>query len=280
MAAPPEERDAPATHQLRSPILAEHHDGVLRSGSDLGPGYGLASGYVGWVQVCGWGFRGWGLGMDGAGGGSVGRVTSSEPGAMVVEFAGEFDLESVEVDGGRHGGVVGDGRIDDSILRNVDLSGAKLGPLTLARTVLQGVDLSNASLQQVVARRARLSSCRAIGLRLSVEYASELVVEDCRLDYAVVHLEKVKGGARFSGCSFREATIGGDLSGVSFSDCDFVDTEFRAVRAARCDLRGSRIDSARGLLSLRGAMISAEQAVSASIVIAAEAGLVVGDEGD
>ncbi len=37
------------------------------------------------------------------------------------------------------------------------------------------------------------------------------------------------------------------------------------------------MNSAKGLLSLRGATISAEQAVSVSLLIAAEAGLIVAD---
>lgn len=197
---------------------------------------------------------------------------------MTVDgFDGEFEHDSVTVEGGEHQGAVGDGRIEDSTLRNVDLSEAKLGPLTLAGSTLQGVDLSNASLQQVVGRRTTLQSCRAIGLKLSLELATELSFEDCRLDYAVLHVEKVKGWVRFSGCSFREAVITGDFSNVRFQDCDFVDTEFRAGRATKCDFRGSRLTSAKGLLSLRGATISAEQAVSVSLLIAAEAGLIVAD---
>lgn len=114
-------------------------------------------------------------------------------------------------------------------------------------------------------------------MRLSVDHASDLSIVDCRFDYATIHLEKVKDVAVFTGCSFREATISGNLSNVLFLDCDFVDTEFRATRAAKCDLRSSRLTSARGLLTLRGATISTDQAVSISALIATEAGLIVSD---
>ncbi|HEV2782387.1 MAG TPA: pentapeptide repeat-containing protein [Actinophytocola sp.] len=171
--------------------------------------------------------------------------------------------------------MAGEGTISTAIVERVDLSGAKLGPLTLTDVVLRSVELSNASLQQVVARRVELRTCRAMGLRLSLELATDLVVEDCRLDYGLLHIEKVKGVAVFLGCSFREATISGDLSNVVFADCDFIDTEFRATRASNCDLRTSRFTTARGLLSLRGATIGPEQAVAVSNLIAAEAGLIV-----
>lgn len=192
-----------------------------------------------------------------------------------ADLAGEFELDSVRVDGGVHAEVVGEGTISNAVLERMDLSGAKLGPLTLANAVLRNVELSNASLQRVVARRVELLTSRAIGLRLSVELAMDLSIQDCRLDYATLHLEKAKGIAVFQGCTFREATISGDLSNTVFQDCDFTDTEFRVTRATKCDLRTSRFTSARGLLSLRGATISPEQAVAISGIIAAEAGLIV-----
>jgi uncharacterized protein YjbI with pentapeptide repeats len=117
--------------------------------------------------------------------------------------------------------------------------------------------------------------CRGIGLRLTVKHAGDVYAYDSRLDYAVVEVGRVKGLAVFDGCSFREAVISGDLSGVVFSDCDLTGTEFAASRAQGCDLRGSRLGAARGLLSLRGAKISADQAVDVADALAAEAGLVV-----
>jgi uncharacterized protein YjbI with pentapeptide repeats len=185
----------------------------------------------------------------------------------------EFEIESGLVDGGDYAGLHAEGTVETSVIQHVDLSGAKLGPLTLADVIVRDVELSNASLQQVVARRVEWRTCRGIGLKLSVELASDLSIADCRLDYANIHLEKVKGLAVFTGCSFRDATISGNLSDTVFLDCDFVDTEFRVKGATRCDLRTSRIASARGFLTLRGAAISAEQAVALSTMIAAEAGL-------
>lgn len=187
----------------------------------------------------------------------------------------ELDLDEVMVDGGDYSGLVAEGTIAHSTVQNTNLSGAKLGPLTLSDVTLRQVELSNASMQRLVVRRTGWKTCRAIGLRLSIDHASDLSIEDCRLDYATIHLEKVRGSVVFTGCTFKEATIGGDLSNTRFVDCDFVDTEFRAKRAAKCDLRSSRLNSARGLLSLRGATISPEQAVAISTIIAAEAGLIV-----
>jgi uncharacterized protein YjbI with pentapeptide repeats len=203
------------------------------------------------------------------------RVPDVARAGSVGTLAAELEVDGATVEGGDYGGLVAEGNIAGSVLRDVDLSGAKIGPVTLVDVVGRNVDLSNASLQQVVARRLELTDCRAIGVRLSFDHASDVSIVDCRLDYATIHVETVKGVAVFSGCSFREATISGDLSNTVFQDCDFVGTEFRVRRAAKCELRTSRLAEARGLLTLKGATISMEQAVAMSAVIAAEAGLIV-----
>ncbi|HVQ98818.1 MAG TPA: hypothetical protein VMS16_08455 [Mycobacterium sp.] len=197
--------------------------------------------------------------------------------AESASFKGEFDLEYSLVDAGEQAGVTGEGSVAHSVVRRVDLSGSCLGPVTLTDTALEDVDLSNASVQRVTARRVDMLRCRAIGLRLSIEQASDLYVEGCRLDFAAIHIEKVKGIAAFAGCSFRETVISGCLSNVVFLDCDFADTEFEPANAKGCDLRMSRLVGARGLLGLRGALITTEQAASVADRLATEAGLIVRD---
>jgi len=183
--------------------------------------------------------------------------------------------EGAEIDGGDYAELAEEASIDGVTLKNLDLSEVKLGPVTFTDVAMRNVDLSNASLQRVVARRVEIRGSRAVGVRLSLELATDLSIMDSKLDYANLHLEKVKGVAVFESCSFREATIAGDLSNTVFLDCDFTGTEFRARSASKCDLRTSRLTGARGLLSLRGAKITMEQAVTISAMIAAEAGLVV-----
>jgi len=194
-----------------------------------------------------------------------------------ADFAGEVDLDLERVDGGDQAGVHGRGALSQVLVERVDLSTAQLSPLTLTDVVLRDVDLSNAVLQQVVARCVELTRCRAIGLRASFDLVADLHVEECRFDYATIHVERVKGIAVFQDCSFRDATIRGDLSNVLFDGCDFTGAEFQVARADKCDLRYSSLVGARGLSTLRGAEMSLDQAVSVAGQFAAEIGLVVRD---
>jgi uncharacterized protein YjbI with pentapeptide repeats len=192
-------------------------------------------------------------------------------------FQGAFDGEDLRIESGEFADVTGDGSLENSLVRAVDLSGSRLGPLELADVRFEDVDLSNASWHSVAIRRAEIIRARGIGLRLFLASASDVYLHGCRLDYGAVHVESAKGPVVFEECTFREATLTGDLSKAVFLDCELEGVEFQATKAAECDLRTSNLLGARGLLSLRGARITAEQAVSAASLIATEAGLVVDD---
>jgi uncharacterized protein YjbI with pentapeptide repeats len=192
-------------------------------------------------------------------------------------FAGDIDLDQEHVRGGEQPGVRGEGSLVRTLVERVDLSAARLAPLNLTEVVLRDVDLSNAQVQQVVARCVELTRCRAIGLRASFDLVADLYAEESRFDLATIHVERVKGIAAFRDCSFRDATIRGDLSNVVFDNCDFAGAEFEAARADKCDLRTSSLVGARGLTTLRGAEITLEQAISVSGRLAAELGLTVSD---
>ncbi|WP_410651178.1 pentapeptide repeat-containing protein [Amycolatopsis sp. cmx-4-54] len=190
-------------------------------------------------------------------------------------FRGDFDFDSVHLDGGDQDGVRGGGEIVRSLVSEVSLANSRLDRLTLSDVILEGVDLSNAAIRELTARRVEILRCRAIGLGVAITSATDLYVENARFDYASVTVERVKGSAVFSGCSFRETVFSGDLSRLTFVDCEFTGTEFAATAAVGCDLRGSRLSGVRGLLTLRGAKITGEQAVSVAGILATESGLSV-----
>lgn len=187
---------------------------------------------------------------------------------------GDFAFEDVRIVGGA-AGVVGEGSLRRCVAAGVDMSGSRLSPVDFTDVEFTEVDLSNATVDVGTARRVAWERCRAVGLRLTLGRAEDFYASDCRLDYATIEIQRVKGLVVLQGCSLREAVISGDLSNVLLLDCDLTAAEFAARRAEGCDLRGSELGGARGFVSLRGAKISAEQAVSVAEVLAAETGLLV-----
>jgi uncharacterized protein YjbI with pentapeptide repeats len=160
----------------------------------------------------------------------------------------------------------------------VDLAETRRSPLTLVDGVLRRCDLSAAVWQGVTLRQVELLDCRALGLRLSVDHGQDVYVENGRLDSATLRISKVRGLVVFDGCTFTDAMVGGDLSSVVFTDCTFENAEFAATNAEGCDLRGSRLGGARGLATLRGARITAEQTVPIAARLATELGLTVEED--
>lgn len=185
----------------------------------------------------------------------------------------ELDLTGARVSGGDRTGTTGWGEITGSVLESLDLTGTRLRPLVLADVRLHDVEISNAQWHDVTARRVELRSGRGVGLGLSLDLAWDVHVEDYRLDYAGIHVGRVRGHLVFQGCSLRSATLAGDLSRVVFDGCDLTDARFEATAADGCDLRSSRLAGARGLHGLRGARIDATQLVVVAAQLAAEAGI-------
>jgi len=192
-----------------------------------------------------------------------------------LTFKDVFDANEVRVDGADCVGVIGEGRLSHVLVSVVNLAQSELGPLELFDARFENVELSNGSWQQVRGQRTEFLRCRGLGWRVGFEQATDVYLAGCQLDYAVIRVDKVKGLLVFDDCSFREAMISGDLSNVIFSDCVLGTAEFDAIKAKGCDLRGSQIADARGLLTLRGATVDEQQAASAAMGIASEAGLVV-----
>jgi uncharacterized protein YjbI with pentapeptide repeats len=160
-------------------------------------------------------------------------------------------------------------------LDGVDLAETRRSPLTLVDSVLRRCDLSAAVWQAMTMRQVELLDCRALGLRLSVDLGQDVYVEGGRFDSATLRISRVRGLVVFDGCTFTDAMIGGDLSAVVFTGCTFENAEFAATAAAGCDLRGSRLGGARGLATLRGARVTADQTVTIAGRLAAELGLTV-----
>jgi uncharacterized protein YjbI with pentapeptide repeats len=206
------------------------------------------------------------------------RRPDVDPGELVdsaTPLTGSIDIDAENLTGGDFTGVSVRGAISRSELTSVILAESRAGPLTMLDTVLRRVDLSHAEWIALTARRVEILDCRATGWRSTFDLAQDFYMEDCRMDYCVLTIVRAKDLNVFKGCAFRNATIGGDLSNVIFDECLLDGVEFLAHAATGCDLRGSRLDGITGLMSLRGALISPDQAVTLVPQFAAEAGITI-----
>jgi uncharacterized protein YjbI with pentapeptide repeats len=189
-------------------------------------------------------------------------------------FKGLVDLNLVAVYGGEHAGVQSEGEIAYASLADVGLGETRFAPLRLVDVLMARCNLSNAQWRDVEMSRVELDGCRAVGFACSGKL-DDLYAVDTRFDMATVRLERGRAWTVFERCSFKDAVIGGSLDQVIFRDCDLSGAEFDATSARGADVRGSRLDGVRGLMTLRGATLDGDQAREAAEQLAVEAGFVV-----
>jgi uncharacterized protein YjbI with pentapeptide repeats len=202
------------------------------------------------------------------------RVDASELRAVSSILSGELDLFQARLTCD-HAGLAGGGEMAEVVAEGASLAQSRLDPLHLTDVVLRRTDLSNASWAGMTARRLMVSGCRTVGWRVICDFAEELVVEECRWEHGGLHLGRSRGGVVFRGCTFAGTSLRGDFSRMVFDGCDFAGAEFAVSAAARCDLRTSDLEGARGLTTLRGARIRSEQAMGIADLLAVEAGFLL-----
>ncbi|MCF2532506.1 pentapeptide repeat-containing protein [Yinghuangia soli] len=189
-------------------------------------------------------------------------------------FKGFVDLATVVVAGGDHRGIQSEGKIAYASLTDVGLSETHIQPLQLADVAMVHCDLSNARWHDVEMARAELDGCRAVGMDLEGKF-DDLYAVDTRFDLMSLQRKRGRAWTVFERCSFKDAVLGGSFDQVIFRDCDLSGAEFEATSARGADVRGSRLDGVRGLMTLRGATLDADQAREVAEQLAAEAGFVV-----
>ncbi len=190
-----------------------------------------------------------------------------------LETEGDYDgLEFADAD---LTGQPGRGaRFMDCALRRCALDETVLSRARFIDSVLDGVrgvgtDLSQASLRDVEVLDARLG-----GVQMHAAVLERVVVRGGKIDFLNLRKAKLKDVA-FEGCVLVEADFAGaELERVSFDDCTLSRVDFSAVRMRDVDLRGvARLDIARGIDRLAGAVISSAQLMDLAPAFAAEIGV-------
>lgn len=187
----------------------------------------------------------------------------------------DFDFEWSErlVSGADWTGGHGDGSLEGSAIRDSNLSGAVLSPFEVVDVTVDHSVLSNARWEQVTARRVEITESQLVGWQAQFSLVQDLYVADSRADFAGISIGTAKGPVVFERCRFTNATFLGDLSKAVFIECSFPGADFsRVANAKGCDLRRSELGGITGLMSLKGALITADQAVEIAGELATAAG--------
>lgn len=157
--------------------------------------------------------------------------------------------------------VEGNVSIEESILESVTMSDVAPHQLSISDCRCRFVDLSNSTLKRATLARVRFVASRLTGLSLPETRVSNVVFEECKLDFAQFWKAKLKN-VIFLRCKLQNAVLEEtELTNVFFDDCDLQGATFdnallSNVSLLRSNVIGMRIE----LQKLKGVAIDSYQA--------------------
>ncbi|WP_406060667.1 pentapeptide repeat-containing protein [Streptomyces sp. NBC_01077] len=185
------------------------------------------------------------------------------------------DYDGLELAGLDLTGQSGEGaRFLDCALRECGLDEARLTGARFLDSVLTGVRGVGTVLAGAQLRDVELVDARLGGAQLHGAVLERVVVRGGKSDYLNLRSAKLKDVV-FEGCVLSEPDFGGAvLERVEFVDCVLTGVDFSGARLKDVDLRGAqRLEIARGVESLAGAVISTAQLFDLAPVLAAQLGV-------
>ena len=117
---------------------------------------------------------------------------------------------------------------------------------------IENGDFSNTRAIRSSLRRIELHLCRLTGIELAEATWNDIVLTDCRADFAGFRQAKLKRVV-FRDCRLEEADFGGaSLTDVVFERCDLSRASFSGCRIDRVELSGCTLGELVGVQALRG----------------------------
>lgn len=143
--------------------------------------------------------------------------------------------------------------------------------------VLDGLDLVGRRVTGLV--RTHLVRCRLTGADLAEATLQDVTFEDCALDMASWRLARVRRVAVLGGRIDALDATAAELTDVTFAGVALAGVVLERARCERVDLTGSDLTPVTAVATLRGATISAAQAVALAARMARVLGVHVRDPG-
>jgi uncharacterized protein YjbI with pentapeptide repeats len=134
------------------------------------------------------------------------------------------------------------------------------------------VDASALSAYKATLLRVRMRECRFTGAEFAEAQFQDCVFCNVKFDEAGFRFVSFKR-VRFEHCVLRQADFSNaKLTHVTFDDCDLAKTNFTSATCDHVDISGEDLRETKGILGLKGSVISAEQLIQLAPFLASELG--------
>lgn len=197
------------------------------------------------------------------------EMTSADPAGLRYRKVGRADWSRLNVVGASVTG----SRFSGTTLRE-----SRWEESTITGVLFEQADLSSARWEEVKVERTAFLGCQLSGFSLTGAGLGNVIFENCRLDYATFHGVRATGPVAFVNCTLTEASLSNcRLNDVVFDQCRLAGTEFDSCDLRGADLRGNPLDSIRGIASLRGVKVTADQLTDLARALPADLELQLGN---
>jgi len=147
-------------------------------------------------------------------------------------------------------------KLDQADLSSGQWRGASFTDTEITRSLMFARNLDSSTLERVVVR-----DTNAAGLVLSGSHLVDVVFDNCQLEGVNLRFASLRR-VEFRHCQLREADFSqATLASVKLTSCDLTGSDWSGVTLRETDLRSSTLTAIHGVTGLKGATISATQAI-------------------
>ena len=172
---------------------------------------------------------------------------------------------------------VADLDLRECVWTGADLSGRELTGFRARDTRFEHCDLSGAVLDDAVLRRVTFTDCRLTGASFAGARLDDVRITDSSADLTGFRMASATyllvENTTLHAADFYSFTA----SGCAFLGCDLGEASFHEARMAGTRLHGCTVDDVRGVRSLRGARIGADQMIALGATLLGELDIRVTD---
>jgi uncharacterized protein YjbI with pentapeptide repeats len=225
-----------------------------------------------------------------AGTGSARRLRPREP--SLPDLPAELTAASLPAaelhDGAVHAGLFVAGadlsgreaagaELDKCRYRDVSFAQGRLSRVRVTDVEFDRCDLANLRARDSSVRRSMVTATRMTGLSWITGVIRDVIFDSCRIDLGYFSATRFFTVV-FRDCRLDQANFGDtELSDVQFDRCDLTGAQFSGARLADTRFSGCELSRLSGVTSLRGATITASDAMSLTGIFAEALGIRIED---
>ena len=168
--------------------------------------------------------------------------------------------------------------IKQAKLNNIVMQDVEIRDCGMDDIILYKCELPALKVPKLSGDRIEFMSCRMSGVQIYESTLRDVLFQGSKLDLANFRFAKLKN-VIFDSCELKDIDfIGVEFDNVKLVNCELENADFSNSKIIKLDLRSNQLNNIKGIMSLKGAIVSSSQLIAIAPQLAIEAGLIVQDD--